>query len=175
MLWPGASSGLHAFSLSWRHSYAHGTSILVCDDELLLRVFYMHFLCRLEDLGGEVTVTPLPSLEEADAAQASQNPHLPPPRRNSLHFSNVELFPSKVCGSEGARPGGSIGAPLYSTRHLLVRLMGYPCCRQASRRERLRARPWPCCLGRPRGACQAATRRPWSHACTCAWATGASL
>ena len=28
-------------------------------------------MCRLEDLGREVTVSPLPSLAEADAAQAS--------------------------------------------------------------------------------------------------------
>ena len=80
MLWPGASSALHAFYLSWRYWYAGGMSILICINKLLRRVFDMRFLCRLEDLGREVTVTPLPSLEEAEAAQASQHPHLPSPQ-----------------------------------------------------------------------------------------------
>ena len=49
------------------------------------------------------------------------------------------------------------------------------CRRQAFRQERQQALPWQCCLGRRKGACQAATKPLWWPVCTCAWAIGVSL
>ena len=66
-------------------------------------------------------MTPLPSLEEAEAAQASQHPHLPSPRRHCLRYVIVELIHSKSRDFEGAC---LYRTALYGTTHLLVHLMG---------------------------------------------------